>query len=800
MKQYLPDGITREKRTKQLNEDMRASIPAICLERARLVTESYQSSEGQPYLLRRARALAHILDHMTIFIRPEELIVGNHASRQRSAPLYPDTGLFSDRELDLLPVREVDTLQITEDQKRELREEIYPYWKGRCLEDLADNHFPFGLKQLMSHENNIFNALSRLRSGYGHYLPNIARILREGFLGSQQSAEEYLSKLSPKDEAFASKQAFYQACLIICPAVQRFAGRYAALAEEMAAQESCPRRKRELLLIARACKQVPYRPARNFHEALQSYWFTLLIDYIFQNGSAISCGRFDQFLYPYYLRDIQEGVLSKDEAQEMIEALFVKHNDVIKACTYASARNNGGFSTSAHLIVGGVDREGKDACNELTFLCLEADRNVFNCEPNIGVRYSEKNPLQLPEKIFEILGSVGGGKYPIFNDEVIIDALKKDGVPLEEARDYSIVGCVEPSPYGNSLGISNACYFNLAKCLELALSNGVCLLTGDQLGPQTGDARLFHRFSQVKHAFETQVDFFVQKMTQAMNLIEQCIAQYTPHIYCSILLDGCMQRGLDSAAGGSLYNYCGVQGVGVPDVGDALTAIQELVFRQKKFSMAKLVEMLESDFQGYECERQLLIHSAPKYGNDDDTADGMARYVGEYYCRQVARHAEWRGGKFRPGLYCVSANTPIGRQTGALASGRFARSPLADGGISPKHGMDLKGPTAVFRSASKLNLQLVTNGVDLNMKLLPSLARTRQDREKLAQLIRGYFACGGMHVQFNILSDEMLLRAQEHPEEFRSLVVRVAGYSAFFIDLDKDIQDEIIRRTAMSAF
>ena len=799
MKKYLPEGITRERRTKILNDDMRSSKPGICLERARLVTQCYRETEGEPYVLRRAKALAHVLDNMTVFIRPEELIVGNHASAQRFAPLYPETGRFSQKELDLMPVRQVDTLQITEEQKKELLEEIYPYWEGKTLEDMTWGAFPPELQDMAQTETAVFNVLSRARSGYGHYLPNIEKILREGFCAVQKDAYTRLKALPADDADFAEKRAFYTAAQIICTAVRRFSGRYASLASLLSKSEDDPRRAEELLLIARACRRVPYYPAENFHEALQSYWFTLLVDYIFQNGSAISCGRFDQIMYPYYRRDMDSGAITRDEVKELLEALWVKHNDIIKACTYNSARNNGGFSTSAHLTLGGVDAAGEDACNDLTYLCLDADRNVFNCEPNIGIRLSSGSPVELPKKVFDILGSVGGGKYPLFNDDVIIPTLCRDGLPLEEARNYGIVGCVEPSPYGSSLSISNACYFDLAKCLELALNDGRCMLTGKQQGPRTGAAAGFETFEEVVDAFRAQTAYFVGKMAESLNIIEENVAKYTPHIYCSLLLDDCMALGRDAAAGGSRYNYCGVQGVGAPDVGDSLAAVRTLVFQQRRLSMGELIGLLKSDFADAEPQRRMLVLEAPKYGNDIDEADELVRMAAEFYCREVMKQKEWRGGKFRPGLYCVSANTPIGRQVAALPNGRRARAPLADGGISPVQGADTKGPTAVFLSAAKLNLSLVSNGVDLNMKLLPNLAHSDEDRTKLAQMVRGYFLAGGMHVQFNIISDDILRDAQKHPENYRNLVVRVAGYSAFFVDLDSDIQNEIISRTAMSA-
>jgi formate C-acetyltransferase len=481
-----------------------------------------------------------------------------------------------------------------------------------------------------------------------------------------------------------------------------------------------------------------------------------------------------------------------------LEALWIKHNDVIKTCTYDNARNNGGFSTSAHLTLGGIDKNGEDACNDLTFLCLEADKNVFNCEPNIGIRINKKNPFSLTRRVFDILGEIGGGKYPLFNDEIIIHALINDGLSVDEARDYAIVGYVEPNPYGNSLSISNACYFNLAKCLEFALTNGTCLLTGEKMGPETGDPVTFFGLKDIKRAYTRQTAYFAGKMAEVLNIIEASIAEYTPHIYCSLLLKDCLEKGMDYTAGGSRYNYCGVQGVGAPDVGDSLMAVEEVVFSGKTISMPRLIELLRNDFKDGELERNLLIHHAPKYGNDNDTVDGLVRFAAEVYCREVAKHTEWRGGKFRPGLYCVSANTPLGRQVGVMASGRTG-TPLADGGISPKQGMDMEEPTAVFLSTSKLNLELVTNGVDLNMKILPSLAKNEEDRTKLAQMIRGYFGAGGMHVQFNVLSDETLRRAQKKPQDYRNLVVRVAGYSAFFTDLDTEIQNEIISRTAMQS-
>ena len=799
MKRYLPQGITREERTAFLNARMRGVRPGVCVERARLVTESYRQTEGEPYIIRRAKGLAHILQHMTIFIDREELIVGNHASHPRWAPLYPETNRLSARELDLFPVREVDTLQITEEDKRTLLEEIYPYWEGRCTEDICRHYIPEEVMRVLTAKNKVFDPMSRTRSGYGHYIQNNALIIEKGFAHVAAQAEEDLHRLSVNEEGYADKTLFYRAVLIVCEAVRCFAGRYEALAREMAEKEEDPRRREELLLIADACAVVPYHPAQNFHQALQSYWFTVIIDYIFQNGSAISTGRFDQYIYPYYRRDIDGGRMTKDDARELLEALWVKHSDVIKAGTYSSAKNNGGFATTIAVTLSGVGPDGADATNELTGLCLEAERSVFNCEPNVGIRIGSSTPDSVIARTLGILVEHEGGKLPFFNDDIIIPALCADGVTLEDARNYGIVGCVEPAPAGNCMAMSNTCYFNLAKCLELALNDGVCMLSGEQMGPKTGRAEDFACFEDVLRAYEQQAGYFIRTMTGAINIIEEVNAAYTPHIYPSILIAGCMESGKDATQGGGRYNYSGVQGVGMQDTADSLTAIKTLVYEQHLFTLPELVHAMKDDFRADERMRQVLINRAPKYGNDIAEADEMAAYVARFYCDTVSRYRNWRRGQYRPGLFCLSSNTPLGRSTAALPSGRKAGTPLADGGISPKHGMDTKGPTAVCKSAARIDHALATNGVNLNQKILPSILKTPQDLQKLIDLIRAYFSLGGMHIQFNILNGETLRKAQEDPEAYRGLVVRVAGYSAFFVEIDRDIQNEIIARTEQFA-
>lgn len=798
-KKLLPEGIDRKTRTEFLNQAMRSVVPSICVERAKIVTESYKRTEGKPFVMRRAIALKDLLEQMTIFIDQEELIVGNHGSRPRAALIFPEFGTFDKKELDLMPVRKVDTLQISEEDKKFLLEEIYPYWENRCTGNISRYYIDEKIMKVLDSPYRVFNPLSRTRSGYGHYLPNIEKILKIGFKGIEEEAYRHLENLDFMDPELTDKRNFYKSMVIICEGVQVFQHRFAELAANMALEETDERRRKELLLIVENCRRVPYEPAESFYEALQSYWFTILIDYCGQNGSAISGGRVDQIFYPYYKKDIENGVMVKEEARELLEALWVKHSDIIKAGTYSSAKNNGGFATTINFVLGGVDAEGNDAVNELTYLCLDAEKSVFNSEPNTSIRVSSKNPDRFMKRVIEILVEKEGGKLPFFNDDIIIDALRDDGISLEDARNYAIVGCVEPTPYGNTMGRTNSCYFNLAKCLELALFDGKCQMSGQQMGPKTGKFEDFTSFEQIKKAYEEQVEYFVKMMVSSLNAIGKLHADYTPHIYCSMLLDGCMESGRDCTRGGAKYDFAGVQGVGMVDVGDSLTAIKKLVFEEGKVSKKDLLEGMRTNFEANPLLKYVLLNKAPKYGNDNDEADQMVAYVGKQYCKCVRQYKNLDGGSYRPGLFCLSSNTPLGKQVCALPSGRDSGTPLGDGGVSPKHGMDMLGPTAAAKSVAKVDHRLASNGVNFNLKFMPTILKTDADRQKLVDLIRAYFSMNGMHIQFNILSPEKLTEAQKHPEKYRSLVVRVAGYSAFFVELDKDIQDEIISRTLIGA-
>lgn len=791
----LPKGIKREERTKKLNKRMRSVKPSICVERADLITKSYKETEGMPYILRRAHGLKYILENMTLLIDDDELIVGNHGSKPRSAPLFPEFGTFSKKELDLMPVRKVDTLQITEEEKQFLLNDIYPYWKNKNTGDISRYYIDEKIMKVLDSPYRVFNPLSRTRSGYGHYLPNIDKILHHGFKYVENQAKEALEQLDILDSEYVDKTHFYQAVLTVCEGIKNFQKRYVKLATKMAEEENNPRRKQELLMIAKNCERVPYEPAGSYWEALQSYWFVILIDYCSQNGSAISGGRVDQIFYPYYRHDIDEGNLVKEEARELMETLWVKHSDIIKAGTYMSARNNGGFATTVNVVLGGLDEHGENSVNELTYLCLDAEETVFNSEPNTSIRISPKNPDEFIKKVIEILVHKEGGKLPFFNDDIVVNGLMKDGVSKKDALNYAIVGCVEPTSQGNTMGRTNTCYFNLAKCLELALFDGVCQMSGEQMGPKTGRFEDFTCYEDLKKAYETQVKYFVDMMVSSLNSIELLHARYGQHIYSSMLIDGCMENGRDCTSGGAKYDYAGVQGVGMVDVGDSLTVIKKLVYDQRKITSKDLIKALQTNFEDKEILRQRLINDSPKYGNDIEEADDQCVYVAEQYCKCVQGAVSPHGAMYRPGLFCLSSNTPLGRQVCALPSGRLSGTPLGDGGISPKHGMDCTGPTAACKSVARIPQVMAINGVNFNMKFMPTILKTEEDRQKLVDMIRVYFSMGGVHIQFNVLTAKKLKAAQKQPEAYRNLVVRVAGYSAFFVELDKDIQDEIISRT-----
>jgi len=792
------DEATVHWRTAKLNNELLAVKPEICIERARLVTDSYRETEVEPMLIRRAKAIAKVLKEMTIFIQRDQLIAGTQASRLRAAPLFPETeASYLGKEIDLFEKREQDRLIVRPKIKQELTEDILPYWKNKNIKKLALAAMPQQTRRLVQLEDQIFSVDIHLTGSIGHVLVDYDKVLGRGLLDIKEEIEERIRKLDLTDPDEGQKLNFYEAEIMLCDAIVEWAGRHADEAERLAKEEKDKRWKEELELIARICRRVPAYPAEDFREAIQSFWFTHLLLYIEQDGLAVSPGRFDQYMYPYLKKSIAEQRMSKEEAQELLECLWIKFTEIMRAYDFECAKYYAGFSISENVVLGGQDRAGRDATNELSYMCLEAEAHTKLPQPNLGVRIHPNTPDTFLMKAVDV-ASAGRTKPEFFNDTIGIAVMMSLGVPLEDARDYGISGCVEAVP-PHCNGMTNSAMSNIGKALELALNDGKCRLSGKQVGPNTGDPRSFKSIKDLIDAFEQQVRFYVREMVTAINIIERTHAQYYPLPYFSLVIDDCIERGLDVTAGGARYNYTGPQAVGLGDVADSLAAVKQFVFEDQQLTMDDLIDALDRNFEGMDTLRQKLITQSPKWGNDDDYVDDLAREVVRIFCSEVSRYRNTRGGVYRPGVYSVSANVPLGLHVGALPNGKLSRAPLADG-VAPVHGCDLRGPTAIAKSIAKLDHEIITNGTILNMKFTPKLLEDNSGKRSLANLIRTYFDLGGWHVQFNVVSADTLRAAQKQPEKHKGLIIRVAGYSAFFVELDTAVQDDIIERTELKKF
>jgi len=786
-------------RTEKLRDDLLAKKPQICPERALIYTRVYQETEGEPMIVRRAKALRALLKEMTIYIQDGELIVGNQASTPRSAPVYPETEtcyLLEDG-LESFETRHEDPFVVPEDVKRKL-EDVLPWWENKTVEEVAPHIMPELTCRLMNLNHKVFHPEIHLRGGIGHVAGGFERVLERGFEGLKKEAEQRLRELDYIDPEDMDKKDFYRAAIITCEGVMVFAKRFSKLARNLAKGEKDPHRKKELKKIAEVCSQVPAKPARTYHEVVQSIWFSHLFLQIESNGLGVSPGRLDQYLYPYYKNDLEAGSVTTEEAQELLECIWVKIEEIKRVYDCECARNFAGYTTGLNVTIGGQKKDGTDATNDVSYMCLDAQYNLRTAHPNFTVRYHNKLADALLNRAAEVI-RLGTGMPEILNDEAHIPSLMNRGIKLEDARSYTNIGCVEPAVPGKTCSWSNAAMFNLGKCLELALNNGKCMLCGEQAGPETGEPSTFTSIEDVVKAYDKQVTFFVKHMVISLNAIDRAHKELVQTPYLSLLVSDCLEKGKDITAGGAHYNFTSPQGVGVADVADSLAAIDRLVFQEKAITMDALISALKTDFENKEPLRQKLINGAPKYGNDIDYVDQLARHVGRIYCEEVEKYKNPRGGIYNPGLYPVSANVPLGRNTAALPNGRKAMTPLADG-ISPTHGSDQNGPTAVVKSVSKVDQMIASNGTLLNQRLSPGLLADKKGLQSLSNLIRTYFDFRGKHIQFNVVDSKTLREAQKKPDQYGNLVVRVAGYSAFFTQLHKDVQDDIIGRTEQSSF
>ena len=829
--------IPKSSRIPKLVEALYAHMPVIESARAKLITESYKATEGQPTITRRAEAFAHILRNIPIIIRDNELIVGSSTIAPRGCQTFPEFSYqWLEDELDTVATRSADPFYIAEETKQELRE-VHKYWKGKTSSELATSYMaPEAIKAI---EHNIFTPGNYFYNGVGHVTVKYEEVLAIGYRGIIDKAQAELDKCQVGDGNYVKKSHFLKAVILSCQAVIEYAERYAELASQMAAECPDPVRKQELLQISQNCSRVPANGATSFYEACQSFWFVQQLLQVESSGHSISPGRFDQYMYPYYKADLDKGIITRESAQELLDCIWVKLNDLNKVRDAASAEGFAGYSLFQNLIVGGQDKDGNDVTNDLSVMCILASMHVHLPMPSLSIRVWNGSPHELLIKAAE-LTRTGIGLPAYYNDEVIIPALLNRGLTLADAREYNIIGCVEPQKAGKTDGWHDAAFFNMCRPLELVFSNGMD--KGELVGIQTGDVTKMTTFEEFYDAYKKQMEYCISLLVNADNAIDVAHAERVPLPFESCMVDDCISRGLSVQEGGAVYNFTGPQGFGIANMADSLYAIRKLVYEDKKVSMEEYREALawnydkgldeqsvkdisEMILKGMQdggmnvtedtakavlttvmrlkpTEEQLrrfteihhMIDEVPKFGNAIDDVDYFARDVAYTYTRPMQKYHNPRGGQFQAGLYPVSANVPLGGQTGATPDGRYAHTPVADG-VSPSAGKDVNGPTAAATSVSRLDHFIVSNGTLFNQKFHPSALAGREGLEKFVSLIQTFFDQKGMHMQFNVVDRETLLDAQKHPEKYSHLVVRVAGYSALFTTLSRSLQDDIIRRT-----
>lgn len=837
MEKFQTSDISKTERIQRLVDHLYEHMPVIESARAKLLTESYKATENEPIITRRAKAFAHILRHIPIIIREDELIVGSSTLAPRGCQTYPEFSYqWLEDELDTVETRSADPFYIAEETKEELRE-VHKYWKGKTTSELALSYMaPEAVRAI---EHNIFTPGNYFYNGVGHVTVKYEEVLAVGYEGIIKKAEQELSGCNVGDGDYAERSHFLQAVILSCQAVIEYARRYSALAQEMAEQCTDAVRKEELLRIAENCSRVPAKGAQNFYEACQSFWFVQQLIQLESSGHSISPGRFDQYMYPYYKKDMENGNISREFAQELMDCIWVKLNDLNKCRDAVSAEGFAGYSLFQNLIAGGQNKEGEDVTNDLSFMCIQASMHVRLPQPSLSVRVWNGSPHEFLIKAAE-LTRTGIGLPAYYNDEVIIPSLQNRGLSLEDAREYNIIGCVEPQKAGKTEGWHDAAFFNMCRPLELVFANGED--KGEMVGVPTGEVTEMSSFEEFYNAYKKQMEYCISLLVNADNAIDVAHAKRCPLPFLSCMVDDCLKRGKSVQEGGAVYNFTGPQGFGIANMADSLFAVRKLVYEEKKVTMEEMKEALawnfgkgldqqsvsdtaeavlrkmkdagqkidentvssilkavmnaqpgEEKMKRYE-EIHNMIEEVPKFGNDIPEVDYFARDVAYTYTKPLQNYKNPRGGQFQAGLYPVSANVPLGGQTGATPDGRYAHTPVADG-VSPSAGKDVNGPTAAATSVSRLDHFIVSNGTLFNQKFHPSALSGREGLEKFVALIRSYFDQKGMHMQFNVVDRDTLLDAQKYPEKYKHLVVRVAGYSALFTTLSRSLQDDIIRRT-----
>ena len=788
-------------RMRTFREEVLDEKPYVDAERAVLATEAYREHRNQPRVMMRALMLQRILEKMSIFIEERTLIVGNQASKNRNAPVFPEYTMdFVLRELDLFEKRDGDVFFITEETKDQLRS-IAPFWENNNLRARGEALLPEEVSVFM--ETGVFGMEGKLNAGDAHLAVNYDRVLREGLRGYEERVNKLRAALDLTDPEAIDRNVFYKAVLIVIDAVRGFAARYSELAAALSKKEQDPERRAELEEISRICSRVPYEPAASFREAIQSVWFIQLILQIESNGHSLSYGRFDQYMYPYYIRDLHAGVTTEDEALELLTCLWIKTLTINKVRSQAHTLSSAGSPMYQNVTIGGQTIDHRDAVNELSFLVLRSVAQTRLTQPNLTVRYHRNLNKHFFDECIEVM-KLGFGMPALNNDEIIIPSFINWGVREEDAYNYSAIGCVEtavPGKWGyRCTGMS---YINFPRVLLCVMNNGVDLTSGKRFTKGYGFFRDMHSYEELLDAWDKTVREMTRYSVIVENAIDMASERDVPDVLCSALTDDCIGRGRTIKEGGAVYDFISGLQVGIANMADSLAAIKKLVFEEKRITPAELWDAILDDFRSPENKRiqEMLVNDAPKYGNDDDSVDQLVVEAYDSYLDEIRKYPNTRwhrgpiGGIRYGGTSSISANVGQGMGTMATPDGRNAFEPLAEG-CSPAHNADRNGPTAVFKSVSKLPTGKITGGVLLNQKMTPQMLSTEENKQKLEMLIAAFFnRLHGYHVQYNIVSRETLLDAQAHPEKHKDLIVRVAGYSAFFNVLSRKTQDDIIART-----
>lgn len=772
-----------ENRIQILKDKMLSQPRYVSIEQALIITRTYKEHEGESSQMKRAYALYNALNELEIGVEPEELIVGNRTKGVRYGVVFPESGIsWVDQELETIDSRPQDRFQVRPEDIETFRKEILPYWKGKSLEDV--------LRKRAGDQIDAISKVVKINQkdhAQGHICPNVAEWLQKGPQGLKEEASQHLKNCTEEQKDF------YRSIVLIMEGVQKFMMRYHDLLLQEA--DTSPEHAATMKQVAEICANLSKHPARTFHEAVQSMWFLFVILHMESNASSFSPGRLDKTLYPYYKKDKEELLINDQEALEIIECLWLKFNQIVYLRNKNSAKYFAGFPIGFNIAVGGVDENGQDFSNELSHLFLTAQEELGLPQPNLSVRLHEHTNEELLRHAVKVV-SKGSGMPQFFNDKAIVHELEKLGISHKDALDYAIVGCVELTTQGNNLGWSDAAMFNMNKVLELTLNHGKCLLTGQQLGPDLGSLSTYQSFDALQEAFKKMMLYFIDKMIPCCEEVEKAHIDILPTGFLSSVIDDCMEKGLDVTKGGAHYNLSGIQMIQVANLADSLAAIKQMAYDEKRIEPQALEQALQTNFEHDEVMRQMLLNRVPKYGNDVEWVDELGAKWAQFFRDTLRNYTNYRGGIYHSGMYTVSAHVPMGQNVGASADGRLSQTPLADGGLSAVYGRDLKGPTAVLKSVSRLQDDCTTNGGLLNMKFLPEFFATESGIQKFCNLLRTFVDLEIPHIQFNVVRREDLLAAQKHPEQYSSLTVRVAGYTAYFTELAGDLQNEIIARTS----